>query len=115
MYLCEVAIVSQLCISFPYILHGLCEDYLTCDIAFNAVMPLSHASTRGRYSRIEGVTLRKPVRDVLGQISGLPKLFNLSLRDGGSHPLASCSGHRWRRLRTKGRTWALELECARDG
>src|SRR3954462_9676254 len=41
---------------FPYILHGLCEDYLTCDIAFNAVMPLSRASTRGRYSRIEGVT-----------------------------------------------------------
>src|SRR3954464_7127079 len=56
MYLCEVAIVSQLCISFPYELHGLCEDYLTCDIAFNAVMPLSRASTRERYSRIEGVT-----------------------------------------------------------
>src|SRR3954466_15712058 len=55
MYLCEVAIVSQLCISFPYVLHGLCEDYLTCDIAFNAVMPPSRASTRGRYSRIEGV------------------------------------------------------------
>ena len=56
MYLCEVAIVSQLCIFFAYVLHGLCEDYLTCDIAFNAVMPLSRASTRGRYSRIEGVT-----------------------------------------------------------
>ena len=54
--LCEVAIVSQLCISFPYVLCGLCEDYLTCDIAFNAVMPLSRASTRGRYSRIVGVT-----------------------------------------------------------
>ena len=51
-----MAIVSQLCISFPYVLHGLCEDYLTCDIAFNAVMPLSRASTHGRYSRIEGVT-----------------------------------------------------------
>ena len=50
-----MAIVSQLCISFPYVLHGLCEDYLTCDIAFNAVMPLSRASTRGRYSRIKGV------------------------------------------------------------
>src|SRR3954462_7439414 len=56
MYLCEAAIVSQLCISFPYVLHGLCEDYLTCDIAFNAVMPPSRASTHGRYSRIEGVT-----------------------------------------------------------
>ena len=54
--LCEVAIVSHLCISFPYVLHGLYEDYLTCDIAFNAVVPLSRASTRGRYSRIEGVT-----------------------------------------------------------
>ena len=52
-----MAIVSQLCISVPYVLHGLCENYLTCDIAFNAVMPLSRASTRGRYSRIEGVTL----------------------------------------------------------
>ena len=41
---------------FPYVLHGLCEDYLTYDIAFNAVMPLSRASTRGRYSRIEGIT-----------------------------------------------------------
>ena len=51
-----MAIVSQLCISFPYVLHGLCEDYLTCDIAFNAVMPLSRAPTRGRYSRIEGIT-----------------------------------------------------------
>src|SRR3954467_9406979 len=56
MYLCEVAIVSQLCIFFHYVLHGLCEDYLTCDIAFNAVMPLSRALTHGRYSRIEGVT-----------------------------------------------------------
>ena len=56
MYLCDVAIVSQLCISFPYVLHGLCEDYLTCDNAFNAVMTLSRALTRGRYSRIEGVT-----------------------------------------------------------
>ena len=35
---------------------GCCEDYLTCDIAFNAVMPLSRASTCGRYSHIEGVT-----------------------------------------------------------
>ena len=42
---------------FPYcITWVVCEDYLTCDIAFNAVMPLSRASTRGRYSRIEGVT-----------------------------------------------------------
>ena len=54
--LCEVAIVSQLCIFFHYVLHGLCEDYLTCDIACNAVMPLSRASTRERYSRIVGVT-----------------------------------------------------------
>src|SRR3954463_15545022 len=75
MYLCEVAIVSQLCISFPYILHGLCEDYLTCDIAFNAVMPLSRASTRGRYSRIEGVTfieLLPELRCVTCTVSSAP-------------------------------------------
>ena len=36
---------------------GCCNDCLTCDIAFNAVMSLSRASTRGSYSRIEGVTM----------------------------------------------------------
>ena len=36
---------------------GCCEDCLTCDIVFNAIMPLSRASTRGSYSRIEGVTI----------------------------------------------------------
>ena len=54
--LCDMASVSQLCTPFPYSLHGLCEDYPTCDISYNAVMPLSRASTRGRYSRIVGVT-----------------------------------------------------------
>ena len=39
-----------------FIYMGCCEDYLTCNIAFNAVMPLSRASTRRRYSCIEGVT-----------------------------------------------------------
>src|SRR3954463_7851481 len=68
---------------FPYVLHGLCEDYLTCDIAFNAVMPLSRASTRGRYSRIEGVSTAKFGRalgpgatvGVLG--TGVPRLAYL--------------------------------------
>ena len=41
---------------FSYSVHGMCKDYPSCDIAFNAVMPLSRAPTRGRYSRIEGVT-----------------------------------------------------------
>src|SRR4051812_38308673 len=59
--------------------------------------------------------LREPVCDVVGQISGLPKFFDLSLRDGGSHPFTPCSEHGWSGLRAKGRTWALELECARDG
>ena len=35
---------------------GLCEDDPSCDKTYNAVMPLSRASTRGRYSRIVGVT-----------------------------------------------------------
>ena len=30
----------------------------------------------------------KPVRDVASQISGLPQLFDVTLRDGGDHPLA---------------------------
>ena len=60
-YLCtliDVASVSQLCY-LPFII------YITWDVvkiallathALNAIMPLSHASTCGRYSRIEGVT-----------------------------------------------------------
>ena len=41
----------------------------------------------------------KPLRDVVRQVSGLPRLFDVSLRDGGDHPLASRSGHDWRRSR----------------
>ena len=54
----------------------------------------------------------KPVRDVVRQVSGLPELFDLPLRDGGGHPSTSCSGHDWRRLRWEVRAWALELERA---
>ena len=57
----------------------------------------------------------KPVRDVVRQVSGLPQSFDAALRDGGDLPLASRSGHRWRRLRWEVRAWALELECAGDG
>ena len=39
-----------------------CEDCLTATYAFNAIMPLSRASTRGSYSRIEGLTLLLPHR-----------------------------------------------------
>ena len=55
---CDVASVSQLCYLPLFIIYymGCCNDCLTCDIAFNAVMSLSRASTRGSYSRIEGVT-----------------------------------------------------------
>ena len=59
MYLIDVASVSQLCyLPFYYL-------YITWDVvkiaslvtyAFNAIMSLSRASTRGSYSRIEGVT-----------------------------------------------------------
>ena len=56
MYLIDVASVSQLCY-LPFII------YITWDVvkiayletyAFNAIMSLSRASTRGSYSRIEG-------------------------------------------------------------
>ena len=39
------------------------------------------------------------VRDVAGQISGDVQLLDVPLRNGGGHPLASRSGHSWRRLR----------------
>ena len=54
----------------------------------------------------------KPVRNVVMQISGFPQLFDVPLHYGGDHPLASRSGHGWRRLRRDVRTWALGLECA---
>ena len=41
----------------------------------------------------------EPVRDVAGQISGAAQLLDVPLRNGGGHPLASRSGHSWRRLR----------------
>ena len=53
----------------------------------------------------------KPVRNVVRQVSDLPQFLDVSLRDGGDHPLASRSGHGWRRLRRDVRTWALELGC----
>ena len=41
------------------------------------------------------------VRDVVGQVSGSPQFLDVSLHDGGDHPLASRSGHSWRGLRRK--------------
>ena len=35
---------------------------------------------------------RKMVADFLGQVPGLPKLFDILLLDGRGHPFASCSG-----------------------
>ena len=35
---------------------------LLATYAFNVIMSLSRASTRGSYSRIEGVTLKEPAR-----------------------------------------------------
>ena len=46
--------------------------------------------------------VREAVHDVtqlLDQICGVAQLLDLPLRDGGGHPLASRSGHSWRRLR----------------
>ena len=55
--LCEVAIVSQLFIPFLFITWDCVKMTRLATIFYhNAVMPLSRASTRGRYSRIVGVT-----------------------------------------------------------
>src|SRR3954470_18446546 len=35
---------------------------------------------------------REMMADFLGQIPGLPKLFDILLPDGRGHPFASCSG-----------------------
>ena len=83
---------------FPYVFHGLCEDYLTCDIAFNAVMPLSRASTRGRYSRIEGVIRRwRWLSETRLCPRSLPRLLGLGAREGRrlhrASPASSASLH----------------------
>ena len=54
--LCEVAIVSQLSLSHSCSLHGSVWRWPFLRQNHNAVMPLSRALTRGRYSRIVGVT-----------------------------------------------------------
>ena len=54
--LCEVAIVSQLSLSHSCSLHGIVWRWPFLRRNHYAVMPLSRASTRGRYSRIMGVT-----------------------------------------------------------
>ena len=54
----------------------------------------------------------QPVRDVAGQITGVAQSFDVLLRNGGGHPLASRPRHDWGRLRRDVRAWALELECA---
>ena len=56
---------------------------------------------------------REPVRDVYDQVSGLPKLCDVLLLNGGGHPLASRSGHAWNGFTEKVRTWALELKQGR--
>ena len=39
------------------------------------------------------------VHDVAGKVSGAAQLFDVPLRNVGGQPLASRSGHGWRRLR----------------
>ena len=54
---CDVASVSQLC-CLPFIIHITWDVVKIAQLAtyaFNAIMSLSRASTRGSYSRIEGV------------------------------------------------------------
>ena len=73
-------------LSPPFIMYymGCCNDCLTCDIAFNAVMPLSRASTRGSYSRIEGVTVcSHAVPHVSENASGPTEPAHLSPRRAG--------------------------------
>ena len=45
---------------YYYITWDVVKITLLATYAFNAIMPLSRASTRGRYSRIEGVTDETP-------------------------------------------------------
>ena len=82
---------------------GCCEDCLTCDIAFNAVMSLSRASTRGRYSRIVGVTYPHRFEAVLS-VQGYHGHFACRDFTGGGSFRAHCNfgiarrGLRWREL-----------------
>ena len=59
---------------------------------------------------------RKPVLDIGGQLSDLPKLRNILLLDRGGHPSAFCvgSGHIGGSEVLELRSWVLELEV-REG
>ena len=57
----------------------------------------------------------KPVRDVVRQVSDLPQLFDLSLRDGGGHPSTSRSGHDWRRVGVGSADLGTGARVHRDG
>ena len=50
---------------------GCVKITLLVTYAFNAIMPLSRASTRGRYSRIEGVTVMASSRRSPGSGHGV--------------------------------------------
>ena len=56
---------------------------------------------------------RKPMHDDRGQVSGLLKLLDALLRNGGGHPLASRSEHVWNDCMEEVRAGALELKRAR--
>ena len=53
---------------------------------------------------------RKPMSYVFGQVSGLPKLLDVLLLDGGGHPIACRSGHIRKVFAEKEKAWALELD-----
>ena len=57
----------------------------------------------------------KPVRDVVRQVSGLPQLFDLPLRDGGGHPSTSRSGHDWRKVEVGSVGLGAGARVRRDG
>ena len=56
---------------------------------------------------------RKPMRDVCGQVSGLPKLRDVLLHNGGGHPHAFRSGHVRNDFAENMKAWALELDRER--
>ena len=76
-------------------------------------MGKEHYPLMGPGGGVELPLIWEPVRDVVVQVSGSPQLLDVSICDGGDHPLASRSGHICRRWRWEVRTWALELECAK--
>ena len=94
----------------PVVEHKPVDEWVEGEVKSTDEVREKHYPLLGLWGRNDLPFGRESVRDVCGQLSGLPKLRDVLLRNGGGHPLASRSGHAWNDFAEKVKAWALELE-----